>query len=150
MSPTYVDLRPRFDGVRDQGRRPTCLAFAVTAIHEVKRAAPEHTTEDLSDEALYWGCKRTDGNTRRGTGFDSGKVALAKWGQPLEAVLPYDFAKDDSKPVRAISGAGGAAWFKEGLRPVRVGETEIKASLPRWEGTSLCLEPERRPAVVMQ
>ena len=55
-----VDLRALMAPVRDQGQRGTCLAFAVTAAHEVGRSGGS-SPEDLSEEALYWGCKRTDG-----------------------------------------------------------------------------------------
>jgi len=129
MPASHVDLGARFGGVKDQGERPTCLAFAVTATHEVKRIKPGQLVEGLSEEALYWGCKRTDANARRGTSFRSAHVALDRWGQPLERVLPYNATKDDTRRPRMIPGAGGSGWFKAALRAVRVLETAIKSEI---------------------
>jgi Papain family cysteine protease len=105
------------------------LAFAVTAAHEVKRVPAGRRVEDLSEEALYWGCKRTDGNRRKGTSFSSGNVALGRWGQPLEAMVPYDATRDDTKRSVAPAGAGGPGWFKGRLRHVAVGVVDLKAEI---------------------
>lgn len=89
-APADVDLRPLLPPVRDQGQRGTCVAFAVTAAHEMERASGALVTDDLSEEALYWGCKTADGNWRSGTQFGSAAVALTNSGQPLEVVWPYN------------------------------------------------------------
>src|SRR5262249_38762517 len=90
IAPGYVDIREILPPVRDQGQRGTCVAFAVTAAHEIARAAGAAGSEDLSEEALFWGCKIIDGNGRAGTSFSSASAALGATGQPLEAVWPYD------------------------------------------------------------
>ena len=87
---TIVDLRPAFLKIRDQGQRGTCVAFAVTSAHEYERSGGGIAAEQLSEEALYWGCKVVDGNWRKGTQFASASAALSTTGQPLEAVWPYD------------------------------------------------------------
>jgi C1A family cysteine protease len=129
MPGSYTDLRSRFDGVRDQGSRPTCLAFAVTAIHEVRRTRLGEVPEDLSEEGLYWGCKRTDGDTKRGSKFTSAQTALDRWGQPLEAVWPYDPKRDDRRSWGARRDAGGPHWYKNQLRWVRVSEQDMKTEI---------------------
>jgi hypothetical protein len=82
-------MRALLPPVRDQGQRGTCVAFAVTAAHEVARAAGAAVAEDLSEEALFWGCKLIDGNWNSGTRFRSAAAAIGATGQPLEAVWPY-------------------------------------------------------------
>lgn len=113
--------------VGDQGQRGTCLAFAVTAAHEVARTGIP--PEDLSEEALYWGCKRTDGNWTSGTTFGSAATALNRWGQPLEGVWPYDANRADGIPYSPTQRPGGRGWFRSGLRRITVGLTDVRAHL---------------------
>jgi C1A family cysteine protease len=87
--PRGADMRAVLPPVRDQGQRGTCVAFAVTAVHEVARAAGNKVSEDLSEEALFWGCKIIDGNWNSGTTFDTAASAIGATGQPLEAQWPY-------------------------------------------------------------
>jgi C1A family cysteine protease len=89
IGPRATDLRPLLPPVRDQGQRGTCVAFAVTAAHEIARATGAAISEDLSEEALFWGCKIIDGNWSSGTQFSSAAAAIGATGQPLEAVWPY-------------------------------------------------------------
>ncbi len=127
-STPVVDLRSTLPPVRDQGQRGTCLAFAVTSAHEVARtSAPP--PEDLSEEALYWGCKRTDGNWSRGTSFRSAAVAIGRWGQPLEASWPYDATQRDGIAYRPPTRAGGTGWIRSGLRRVALGLDDVRAHL---------------------
>lgn len=114
--------------IRDQGQRGTCVAFAVTAAHEVGRsdgAAPE----DLSEEALHWGCKQIDGNWDSGTTFGSASPALARWGQPLEMVWPYDATRADGVAYASPRGQGGAGWFRSGLRRVPATLSDVRTYL---------------------
>lgn len=90
IAPGSADMRALLPPVRDQGQRGTCVAFAVTAAHEVARTAGAAVTEDLSEEALFWGCKLIDGNWNSGTRFASAAAALGATGQPLEATWPYE------------------------------------------------------------
>src|SRR5262245_24030746 len=93
-----IDLRPMFQGVRDQGRRGTCIAFAVTAGHEYIRYVITGLMEDLSEEALYYQCKVIDGDHDSGTTFPSVSQALKTMGQPTEDKWPYNKLLDDSLP----------------------------------------------------
>jgi hypothetical protein len=98
----------------------------VTAAHEVERGGSP--PDDLSEEALYWGCKLTDGNWKSGTTFGSAARALGRWGQPPEADWPYEPRRNDavaySPPKRPGSG-----WFRSGLRQVAVGVAGVRAYL---------------------
>jgi C1A family cysteine protease len=123
-----VDPRALMAPVRDQGQRGTCLAFAVTAAHEVGRSGGS-SPEDLSEEALYWGCKRTDGNWKSGTTFGSASTALGRWGQPLEVDWPYDPRQADGIAYPPAGRPGGTGWFRSGLRKVSVALTDVRSRL---------------------
>lgn len=125
-----VDLRPLLPPVRDQGGRGTCLAFAVTAAHEVAKAGGAVVSLDLAEEVLYWGCKEVDGDHLPGSSFRSASVALARWGQPDEALWPYDESRNDTDssftpPAAAIDPS---ACHMARLRSVPVTIDEVK----RW------------------
>jgi C1A family cysteine protease len=99
-SDSVIDLRGRLLPVGDQGRRGTCVAFAVTAIHESDCGLNEVTgaPEDLAEEVLFWGAKQVDGDASDGTRFTSANRALQRWGQPAEHFWPYD---DGRRPADA-------------------------------------------------
>ncbi len=79
----HVDLRAALGPIRDQGPRPTCLAFATTAAHEyaLDRQAP------LSPEYLHFHAASSDPES--GVSLEAIQNALAKPGQPSEAHCPY-------------------------------------------------------------
>ncbi|OPG16967.1 C1 family peptidase [Ferroacidibacillus organovorans] len=81
-----IDLRPELPPVRDQGRRGTCVAFAVTALHEQSRGHDRI----LSEEFLYGCCKLIDGNNDEGTHVESAVKSLQKVGQAEGSILPYN------------------------------------------------------------
>lgn len=91
-----IDLRPQFRPPGDQGRRGTCVAFAVTAAHEQHHQHGDSAPDDLSEETLYWGCKQLDGIARPGTRLSAADLALQRWGQPLEELWPYDPEREDT------------------------------------------------------
>jgi Papain family cysteine protease len=91
-----VDLRADLGAVRDQGPRPTCVAFAVTATHEQARRCRRGTlAEPLGEELLYWRCKQHDGDLASGTHPASARVALHDPGQSAAALWPYDGARSE-------------------------------------------------------
>jgi C1A family cysteine protease len=81
-----VDLRPQFGPVRDQGKRPTCLALATSDAHAALRGA----WQALSAEFAFYhaqqrgGRKPTDGAT-----LPSMLQAIREDGQPVETAWPY-------------------------------------------------------------
>lgn len=122
-----VDLRIHFPPVGDQGRRSTCVAFAVTDAHDELRTQ----ADALSEEGLYWGCKCVDGSSAAGTSFVSAADALTRWGQPREEVWPYNSGLTDSDPLPGPPGGPPdlRAWYKSALQPAQCTVDAIKSHL---------------------
>lgn len=82
-----LDLRSGFGAVRDQGPRPTCLAFAASAAHERKLSIAEY----LSTEYLFFrAVQRSHCDPKRGLTVAALTAALAVDGQPMDTEWPYD------------------------------------------------------------
>ena len=80
------DLRSLFGPVRDQGARPTCMAFAASDAHAAKRPG----WEPLSCEFAYFHALKRDGGTPdKGATFAGMLDAIKLDGQPPEHVWPY-------------------------------------------------------------
>ena len=93
-----VDLRAAFGVVRNQGGRPTCLAFAASDAH----AALRGTWVPLSCEYVFYQAQRRAGRTAAtGALLSSMLEALRKDGQPAERGWPYQ----SKTPVDASSWA---------------------------------------------
>jgi len=81
------DLRHMFGPVRDQGERPTCLAFAASDAHAATRAG---NWEVLSCEYAYFHALKRDGNCRAsGISLQGMLSAIREDGQPPESECPY-------------------------------------------------------------
>lgn len=87
MAPAIAcDLRHRFGPARDQGSRPTCLAFAASDAH----AALRTPWRELSAEFAFFHAQR-----RAGRPFNTGALpsfmlaTLRGDGQPVESDWPY-------------------------------------------------------------
>ncbi len=101
MMTIAADLRDQLEPVRDQGRRPTCLAFATSAVH---RAAHSHPYE-LCPEWLYYHATRRDGlRPEQGSTIEATCEVVPSKGQPEEEFWPY---RSDATPTpyRPPSGA---------------------------------------------
>jgi hypothetical protein len=101
--PAEVNLISRLPLPQQQGKRDTCLAFAVVALYQ-------HATGDLSDlseQFVYWASKERDGmpNTR-GTRPDVALEVLRDMGVCTEAIWPYE--------ARNIAGNEGQGPPPEG------------------------------------
>ena len=89
-----ISVRHAQSSVKHQYDRPTCVAFAVTALHEhaydVSTGLPKAEI-DLSEEFLYYHCKRRDGlgASAAGTTVLAASASLATEGQSLETLWPY-------------------------------------------------------------
>ena len=84
-----IDLRSLLAPARNQGQRPTCLAFAVTAAHEASRSCIDY----LSTEHLFCrGVQRFHRDPRRSLNQVSVARALHEDGQPDETAWPYSEA----------------------------------------------------------
>lgn len=82
-----VDLRDQFGEIRNQGKRPTCMAFASSDAHSFAR----ESTEPLSAEYAFFHAVRRKANADRtqGVGFRLMSQAISTDGQPLESGWPY-------------------------------------------------------------
>jgi hypothetical protein len=81
-----VDLCEQIGPARDQEQRPTCIAFATSAAHEVHRSTGHY----LSVEYLFHSSVQlSHKDPARGVSSESTRVALLKSGQPDESVWPY-------------------------------------------------------------
>ncbi len=81
------DLRTQFQSARDQGPRPTCLAFALSDAHAAGR--PPHTCMS-SDYLFYHAVQRTaNRNPNQGVSLTIATSTLRAEGQPWESVWPY-------------------------------------------------------------
>lgn len=91
MIKVVVDHSGTFGPARDQGRRPTCIAFAVSDGHAHHRNVPE---QFLSCEYLFYQAARRQLPSQHHSGVRTAAIveALAGDGQPLEAHHPYQVA----------------------------------------------------------
>lgn len=81
------DLRARFGQVRDQGRRPTCMAFAMSAAHEFLQVSKD----PLCPEWLYFhGIQISGDPPDAGLANQTAIAALKTHGQPNEEAWPYE------------------------------------------------------------
>jgi len=124
-----VDLRDRLDVARDQGPRPTCVVFAVTAAHEFNRTANEY----LSTEFLFYnGAHRTHRDPKQGLTRHAVRDALLHDGQPAEAEWPYAAHTPDAstwKPPR-LPQQTHKATIDFGLRTVAEVRTVVAGGQP--------------------
>lgn len=107
-----ISIQNKQSSVKNQFDRPTCVAFAVTSLHEythdVLRASCARAEIDLSEEFLYFCCKRQDSlpRTCNGTTVAAAAMSLSREGQPHEDLYPYhrhisSSLKPPSKTARA-------------------------------------------------
>ena len=84
-----------FDGVRDQGVRGTCVAYACCALLECHVRRKTGTGIDFSEQFLYWAAKERDGRPdQEGTYVDIALDAATAEGVCLETVWPYNPVPD--------------------------------------------------------
>ena len=106
MITVTADLRGKFGPARDQGVRPTCLAFATSDLHAASRPLP---FVPLSAEYLYFHAVQRSNPPDPDDGVTLRAIASALNldGQPFEAAWPYlasvptDLSK--WKPPRGVS-----------------------------------------------
>jgi papain like protease len=128
------DLRGEFDGVRDQGTRPTCLAFAVSDAHATLLPAFRF----LSVDYLYYHAVRRmpDQAPHKGITSDTAVEALVNDGQPLETDWPYQL-----KPpltLSALAPPAGCHVFRGALSFVERSFDEIRKVLDNGIPVVLC------------
>ena len=136
-----ISTRARQSSVKNQYDRPTCVAFAATALHEYIRQAvsgPGPTSEiDLSEEFLHYHCKKHDNlaSNSVGTTLTAAAVSLAVEGQSIEELCPYkphSSSPHSSRPTK-LALADGKLRLLPGLRrlPQTLGSIEASLSSDR-------------------
>jgi Papain family cysteine protease len=82
------DVRRKFGPARNQGDRPTCLAFATSDLHGASRPLP---FMPLSAEYLFFHAvqRSTPADPKRGVTLTAMASALKLDGQPAENAWPY-------------------------------------------------------------
>jgi hypothetical protein len=126
-----IDLRANFGLVRDQGARPTCLAFAASDAH----AALLGPWRPLSCEFAFYHAQRRAGRPpSSGATLSAMLQALQHDGQPFESEwsyldrLPGDIDDYGPPPVKQLfhrQGQSGSRDYDEIVRRLRGGETPL-------------------------
>lgn len=82
-----VDLRDQFGDARDQGPRPTCMAFAASDAHSFACGS----ADPLSAEYAFFHAvqRKLDPDRTKGVPFELISEAISNDGQPLEQGWPY-------------------------------------------------------------
>jgi len=100
-----VDWTSMMPPIKDQATRGTCVAFAATAVHEhylLNVTGSLARGHSLSEQFLYWDCKRSDGHpATAGTWLGVAFPALKRDGQCLDPTWPYN-----PNPVSGNEGQG--------------------------------------------
>ncbi|CAN5127081.1 C1 family peptidase [soil metagenome] len=109
-----IDLRHRLGKARDQGSRPTCLAFSISDLHAALRSG---WTPLSCETAFYHAQRRAKRPPSVGATLQDMLAAVAIDGQPAETDWPYlattptDVA--DWKPPASL----GEAFTRSGASP---------------------------------
>jgi len=131
---TSVDLRSRFGTSRDQGPRPTCLAFAASDAHSAAR----NMLTSLSTEYLYFTAQqRAKRPPDQGALLSCMLDALRDDGQPEEKGWPYLPTNPDPTTWSPPSTCG--PMFKRYTRPTVSSVDSIITDLSANIPTVLCL-----------
>ena len=108
--PPQANLIALMPPVRNQRGRGTCVAHASAAVREYLLGA-ESTQGDLSEQFLYWACKKIDGFPGEGTWIKTAMAVLEDKGICTETVWPYNPNKiadnegQDPPPADAVEKA---------------------------------------------
>ena len=130
------DLRSQFGPARDQGSRPTCLAFATSDLHAASRSAP---FAPLSVEYLYFHAVQRSNPPKphRGVRLKAIIEAMKLDGQPIEsdwpylANLPYDLS--------AWTPPSGLSVFRKAMSSGKPSPAIVIAALDNDRAAMLCL-----------
>jgi hypothetical protein len=133
------DLRSLFGPVRDQGQRPTCLAFAASDLH----AALRGSWSPLSCEYIFYHAqRRAKRKPTEGVLLSSILEALSDDGQPLEAGWNY-LAKLPADLTQWRPPAGIAQLFRRAGEPGKDTVDAIVDELSRGQPVVILLRLSR-------
>src|SRR5574337_269695 len=105
-----VDLRSKFGPARNQGSRPTCIAFATSDLHAASRSAKFIA---LSTEFLFYHSVQRSPmkNPAKGVSLSAIGTTLKQEGQPIETDWPYLSVLPN--PLSAWKPPSGLTVFKQ-------------------------------------
>lgn len=129
MMTVATDLRDQMEPVRDQGRRPTCLAFAASAAH---RMAHRHS-DQLCSEWLFFHATRRDGlRPNQGSTIEATCSVIAHEGQPDEEFWPYQGIETNPRPYEPPKKSPTVLRCETGRRSSEPNEwrAELKRDIP--------------------
>ena len=131
------DLRLSFGPARDQGGRPTCLAFATSDLHAASRSQP---FEPLSSEFLFYQATRRykKWDPSKGVNLSAVSAALANDGQPSESAWPYLPALPN--PVSSWRPPTVSAVYKRTLQSRLTTGGELIRELDADHAVMVCLK----------
>lgn len=122
---TSVNLSAAFGLARNQGRRRTCVAFALSDLNRFHHDC----TEALSAEHLYLSAAYHDASWKPHWGMrvSTGLDILRSTGQPTEKAVPYASGEPAVKPV--VPPPAIPPLYQQDLQPRPRGSAVIVASL---------------------
>lgn len=136
-----MDVRTGLGQARDQGQRPTCVAFAATAAHEARRFRAHEDAAPLSEEFICWAVADEFGRIPPLSFRDTGAV-MSDRGQPTAIEWPYrpDGAPVSDPPADVVASAATrrarVTTITSGLRGVRAaveGGAVVVAIVRLWD-----------------
>ncbi|HPO87505.1 MAG TPA: C1 family peptidase [Candidatus Hydrogenedentes bacterium] len=150
LTENYPEL---FLGIRNQGQRGTCVAFAATALHEyILGRAKGEPAPHLSEEFLYWASRNVQlkdlPNTchQCGTIIPSALKAIMELGQCTNQTIPYQsdhrpcnvklFDSDIEDPLNSCihdNSSNKKSFLASGLIPPIVMKNAQLYKLEDWE-----------------
>ena len=120
-------IQEKFGNARNQGPRPTCLAFAVSDAHSIACGEP---FEEMSVEYLFHAAVSgtVEKDPTKGISLDAAARALEREGQPLESVWPYT---TDCPTNRATWAPPGGSYLiqRRELKEVALSFTHVVRAL---------------------
>ena len=145
-SDDVIDLRDKLGPIGDQGRRGTCVAFALTALHWQVRGSSEPA---LSEEFAYWSAKTRDSLAGDGTTYPAAVAGLGADGQSTALLWPYHETTSHLDPGYAPSAPATTDASRRrargsttsitisSLRAILAAGSGIAIAIPVWEGFEL-------------
>ena len=160
--PETVNWISRLPPVRYQAARGTCVAFALTALHEYC-LSQRGVNVALSEQHLYYEAKQIDGQpTDCGTWQSNAVQVLAERGQCRVSVWPYSIAppcnNHGSLPINARADAANYRFQAQPLAPNNVlaikkaldEEALVSVSIPVYDSWFQSSETQRSGRITLR
>lgn len=131
---TLLDVDLRADtgvGVLDQGVRPTCVAFAVSAAHEALRTRSGHARDHLAPEAIWSQAVGAGNASQFGMPLDAAAGCLTGTGQPSLVDWPYNPSLLHGTEVPPAT-TGTPPWNQANLERAVPALDGVEAELETW------------------